>query len=79
MLNVDNGSVLTSADKAAAMDLCLHLVRLDHGSSVANTIARRLVVPPHRAGGKAQFVTIPVPARDSQPLGVRWRAGRFDR
>lgn len=45
------------------MDRCLHLVRLDHGSSVANAVARRLVVPPHRDGGQAQFVTTPVPAQ----------------
>jgi transcriptional regulator GlxA family with amidase domain len=62
VLYVDNGSVLTSAGKAAAMDLCLHLIRLDHGSSAANAAARRLVVPPHRDGGQAQFVTTPVPA-----------------
>ncbi|MEV6795360.1 helix-turn-helix domain-containing protein [Streptomyces sp. NPDC051320] len=68
VLYVDNGSVLTSAGKAAAMDLCLHLVRLDHGSAIANTLARRLVVPPHRAGGQAQFVTAPVPAQDDHPL-----------
>ncbi|MFD6891442.1 helix-turn-helix domain-containing protein [Streptomyces sp. NPDC059957] len=68
VLYVDNGSVLTSAGKAAAMDLCLHLVRLDHGSSVANKIARRLVVPPHRDGGQAQFVTTPVPAPGNHPL-----------
>ncbi|WP_412074955.1 helix-turn-helix domain-containing protein [Streptomyces xanthophaeus] len=68
VLYVDNGSVLTSAGKAAAMDLCLHLVRLDHGSAVANTLARRLVVPPHRAGGQAQFVNTPVPAQDDHPL-----------
>ncbi|MFE5481681.1 helix-turn-helix domain-containing protein [Streptomyces sp. NPDC056527] len=66
VLYVDNGSVLTSAGKAAAMDLCLHLVRLDHGSAIANTVARRLVVPPHRAGGQAQFVTAPVPALDDR-------------
>lgn len=70
VLYVDNGSVLTSAGKAAAMDLCLHLVRLDHGSSVANAVARRLVVPPHRAGGQAQFVAAPVPARDDHPLAA---------
>lgn len=65
MLYVANGSVLTSVGKAAAMDLCLHLVRRDHGSAVANTAARRLVVPPHRAGSQAQFVAAPVPARDN--------------
>jgi AraC family transcriptional activator FtrA len=68
VLYVDNGPVLTSAGKAAALDLCLHLVRLDHGSSIANTVARRLVVPPHRSGGQAQFVTAPVPDQDGHPL-----------
>jgi transcriptional regulator GlxA family with amidase domain len=80
VLYVDNGSVLTSAGKAAAMDLCLHLVRCDHGSAIANTVARRLVVPPHRAGGQAQFVTAPVPARDSHPLAglLPWVLERLD-
>jgi transcriptional regulator GlxA family with amidase domain len=81
VLYVDNGSVLTSAGKAAAMDLCLHLVRTDHGSAVANTIARRLVVPPHRDGGQAQFVPAPVPDRDDHPLTelFPWAAERLDR
>ncbi|MFI2738048.1 helix-turn-helix domain-containing protein [Streptomyces sp. NPDC018711] len=81
VLYVDNGTVLTSAGKAAAMDLCLHLVRLDHGSAVANAVARRLVVPPHRDGGQAQFVTAPVPARDDHPLTelLPWAAARLDR
>ena len=70
VLYVDNGSVLTAAGKAAALDLCLHLVRLDHGTAVANAVARRLVVPPHRAGGQAQFVAAPVPARDDHPLAA---------
>jgi transcriptional regulator GlxA family with amidase domain len=80
VLYVDNGSVLTSAGKAAALDLCLHLVRLDHGSSVANAVARRLVVPPHRAGGQAQFVTAPVPAQDDHPLAglFAWIIERLD-
>ncbi|MGW3406362.1 helix-turn-helix domain-containing protein, partial [Streptomyces zhihengii] len=70
----------TGAGKAAALDLCLHLVRLDHGSSVANAAARRLVVPPHRAGGQAQFVTMPVPERDSHPLTALfpWVLARLD-
>ncbi|MCY0937285.1 helix-turn-helix domain-containing protein [Streptomyces sp. H34-S4] len=68
VLYVDNGDVLTSAGKAAAMDLCVHLVRLDHGSANANKIARRLVVPPHREGGQAQFIATPVPAPGSHPL-----------
>jgi transcriptional regulator GlxA family with amidase domain len=80
VLYVDNGSVLTSAGKAAAMDLCLHLVRLDHGSSIANAVARRLVVPPHRDGGQAQFVTTPVPAPDNHPLAelFPWVIERLD-
>jgi AraC family transcriptional regulator, transcriptional activator FtrA len=80
VLYVDNGSVLTSAGKAAAMDLCLHLVRCDHGSAIANMIARSLVVPPHRAGGQAQFVTAPVPAQDNHPLTelFPWVTERLD-
>ncbi|MEV6606555.1 helix-turn-helix domain-containing protein [Kutzneria sp. NPDC051319] len=80
VLYVDSGSVLTSAGKAAAMDLCLHLVRSDHGSAIANTIARSLVVPPHRAGGQAQFVTAPVPAQDHHPLAelLPWATQRLD-
>ncbi|MGW0816400.1 helix-turn-helix domain-containing protein [Streptomyces viridiviolaceus] len=80
VLYVDNGSVLTSAGKAAAMDLCLHLVRLDHGSSITNALARRLVVPPHRDGGQAQFVTTPVPAPHNHPLAelFPWVIQRLD-
>ncbi|MEV0156038.1 helix-turn-helix domain-containing protein [Micromonospora sp. NPDC050686] len=80
VLYVDNGSVLTSAGKAAAMDLCLHLVRRDHGPAVANVVARRLVVPPHRAGGQAQFVTTPVPAQDGHALAelLPWVLRRLD-
>ncbi|WP_214409180.1 helix-turn-helix domain-containing protein [Sphaerisporangium fuscum] len=80
VLYVDNGSVLTSAGKAAAMDLCLHLVRLDHGSSIANAVARRLVVPPHRDGGQAQFLTAPMPAPDNHPLAelFPWVIERLD-
>ncbi|KOY56557.1 MULTISPECIES: helix-turn-helix domain-containing protein [unclassified Streptomyces] len=80
VLYVDHGTVLTSAGKAAAMDLCLHLVRLDHGSAVANEVARRLVVPPHRAGGQAQFVATPLPERPDHPLGALlvWAMERLD-
>ncbi|MEV4534402.1 helix-turn-helix domain-containing protein [Asanoa sp. NPDC049518] len=80
VLYVDNGDVLVSAGKAAAIDLCLHLIRRDHGSTVANAVARRLVVPPHRAGGQAQFVTTPVPARDDHPLATLfpWAMARLD-
>ena len=61
VLYVDDGSVLTSAGMAAGIDLCLHVVRTDHGAEVANAIARRMVVAPHRAGGQAQFIEQPVP------------------
>ncbi|GAA4235292.1 helix-turn-helix domain-containing protein [Actinomadura meridiana] len=80
VLYVDNGTVLTSAGKAAALDLCLHLVRLDHGSSITNAVARRLVVPPHRDGGQAQFVTTPAPAPTENPLAdlFPWVMRRLD-
>jgi transcriptional regulator GlxA family with amidase domain len=61
VLYVDEGDVMTSAGTAAGIDLCLHVVRLDHGAEVANAVARRMVVPPHRDGGQAQFVEAPVP------------------
>lgn len=56
VLYVDGDDILTSAGSAAGLDLCLHLVRKDHGARVANAVARRLVVPPHREGGQAQFI-----------------------
>ncbi|MBO2453487.1 helix-turn-helix domain-containing protein [Actinomadura barringtoniae] len=66
VLYVDGDDVLTSAGSAAGLDLCLHLVRKDHGAKVANAVARRLVIPPHREGGQAQFVEAAVtePATD---------------
>lgn len=62
VLYVDAGGVLTSAGSAASIDLCLHLVRSDYGADVANSVARALVVPPHRDGGQAQYVVTPLPA-----------------
>jgi AraC family transcriptional activator FtrA len=56
VLYVDEGQLLTSAGSAAGLDLCLHLVRRDYGAAVANEVARRLVIAPHREGGQAQFV-----------------------
>jgi AraC family transcriptional regulator, transcriptional activator FtrA len=61
VLYVDEGRVLTSAGSAAGIDLCLHVVRADFGPEIANRLARRLVVPPHREGGQAQFIERPVP------------------
>ncbi|NYI08297.1 GlxA family transcriptional regulator [Allostreptomyces psammosilenae] len=60
-LFIDDGSVLTSAGTAAGIDLCLHLVRSDHGSEVANSLARRLVVPAQRDGGQAQYIDRSLP------------------
>ena len=72
MLYVDDGSVLTSAGSAAGIDLCLHIVRRDHGSAVANAVARRLVIPPHRDGGQAQLIELPMPAHpDDDPIATR--------
>ncbi len=69
VLYVDAGDVLTSAGTAAGIDLLLHVVRLDHGAEVANAVARRMVVPPHRDGGQAQFVDLPMPEPDGdEPL-----------
>jgi transcriptional regulator GlxA family with amidase domain len=61
VLYVDHGDVLTSAGVAAGLDLCLHLVRTDHGAAVATEIARRTVVAPHRDGGQAQFIRRSIP------------------
>lgn len=65
VLYVDDGDVLTSAGAAAGLDVCLHLVRRDHGSAVANAVARRCVVPPWRDGGQAQYIEQPVPPATS--------------
>jgi len=79
VLYVDEHDVMTSAGMAAGIDLCLHIVRLDHGAETANTIARRMVVPPHRDGGQAQFIEQPVPVtRDSTLQRVQaWALGRL--
>lgn len=61
VLYVDEGQLLTSAGSAAALDLSLHLIRRDYGPDIANTVARRAVVPAHRDGGQAQFIQSPVP------------------
>jgi AraC family transcriptional regulator, transcriptional activator FtrA len=71
VLYVDAGSVLTSAGSAAGIDLCLHIVRRDHGSRIANAVARRLVIPPHRDGGQAQLIETPMPAHpDDDPIAT---------
>jgi transcriptional regulator GlxA family with amidase domain len=81
VLYVDEGDVLTSAGTAAAIDLCLHLLRSLSGAEVANAVARRMVVPPHRAGGQAQFVDVPVPEvreDDGIAAAMRWALEHLD-
>lgn len=60
VLFVCDGPVLTSAGSAAGLDLCLHIIRADHGEEVARRVARRMVMPPHRDGGQAQYVETPI-------------------
>lgn len=81
VLYVDEGDVLTSAGKTAALDLCLHLVRRDLGAAAANGLARRLVVPAHRNGGQAQFIAAPVEPRAADGLAptLEWARARLDR
>jgi len=68
VLYVDNGPILTSAGAAAGLDLCLHLIRRDHGSAVAADVARRSVMPLEREGGQAQFIVHPPPLPDGSSL-----------
>ncbi|MCC3770578.1 GlxA family transcriptional regulator [Streptomyces sp. UNOC14_S4] len=79
VLFVDDGGLLTSAGVASGIDLCLHIVRRDHGSAVANEVARRSVVPPHRDGGQAQYIHRPVPEpRFATTTTARaWALGRL--
>jgi transcriptional regulator GlxA family with amidase domain len=68
VLYTQDERIFTSAGECAGLDLCLHLVRLDHGSHVANTLARRMVIPPHREGGQAQYIDQPLPRAESTGL-----------
>jgi len=90
VLYVDEDPILTSAGSAAGVDLLLHIVRKDFGARVANEIARRMVMAPHRDGGQAQFIDQPVPMQASDRLGPllesirrrpgeRWTIGRMAR
>lgn len=65
---IDEGRVLTSAGSAAGLDLCLHLVRRDWGARIANHVARRLVIAPHREGGQAQYIERPVQRSERSAL-----------
>jgi transcriptional regulator GlxA family with amidase domain len=78
VLYVDDGDVLTSGGVAAGIDLCLHIVRRDFGTAVANAVARRTLVPPHRDGGQTQYIRRPLP--EPQLSGTeRARAWALDR
>lgn len=80
-LYIDDGDILTSAGTAAALDCCLHLVRRDHGAEVANRVARRMVVAPHRHGGQAQYIEQPLPEMDgADRLGTTldWAIGNLE-
>jgi AraC family transcriptional regulator, transcriptional activator FtrA len=82
VLYVDEGTLLTSAGSAAGLDLCLHLVRRDFGAATASHVARRLVLPAHRAGDQAQVLARPVPARPGATVAAlqdRVRARLADR
>lgn len=81
VLYTDDGTVLTSAGEASGIDLCLHMIRSDHGAAVANEVARRTVVPPYREGGQAQYVPYPVPdLRSSSTAAARaWALEHLDR
>jgi transcriptional regulator GlxA family with amidase domain len=72
VLYVDAGNIVTSAGTAAGIDCCLHMLRQRFGAETANAVARRLVVPPHRQGGQAQFIAQPMPAtaHDSRLAGL---------
>jgi transcriptional regulator GlxA family with amidase domain len=81
VLFIDDGDVLTAGGGAAGMDLGLHLIRVLRGASVANALARSMVVPPHRAGGQAQYIESPVPEPDlADPVGetMSWALTRLD-
>lgn len=81
VLYVDEGDIICSAGSAAGIDACLHLIRRDFDSKTANLIARRLVTPPHREGGQAQYVETPVSARAGRTIGqaIDWARARLDK
>ena len=80
VLYVRDGTVITSAGTAAGIDAALYLVRTELGSAVATTIARRMVVPPHRDGGQRQFIDRPVPTTTAESLGpvLTWMLEHLD-
>lgn len=81
VLFVDDGQVLSAAGSAAALDLCLHIIRSDHGAAVASVVSKRLVFAMHRDGGQQQFIDRPVPpAREPELAGVtQWASANLHR
>ncbi|HEX7165223.1 MAG TPA: helix-turn-helix domain-containing protein [Trebonia sp.] len=79
-LFVDDGDILTSAGVTAGVDLCLHIVRGDHGAAAANDLARALVAPPRRDGGQAQFVARCLPSANGDDLAAvrEWMLAHLD-
>ncbi|WP_067889475.1 GlxA family transcriptional regulator [Nocardia vaccinii] len=80
VLYVDHGDVATSAGTGAGIDLCLHLVRRDHGAAHAAQIARNMVLPPHRDGSQLQYATQPAPAAADESLAplLEWATSQLD-
>lgn len=80
VLFVDHGDVATSAGTGAGIDLCLHLVRADHGAAYAAQVARRMVLPPHREGSQLQYAAQPAPARADESLAplLEWATSHLD-
>jgi transcriptional regulator GlxA family with amidase domain len=81
-LYLDEGNIVTGAGAAAGIDMCLHLIRRDHGAALANSIARILVSPPHRDGGQQQFITAPLAASgegDRLADVLAWARANLDR
>lgn len=74
VLYIDDGQILTSAGTAASIDLSLHVVRQDYGANIAAAVARRMVVPPYREGGQAQYIEMPLPIVEGEPFNttVTW-------
>ena len=79
--HIDEGRVLTSAGSAAGIDLCLHVIRSDFGAEIANHVAKRLVVPPHRDGDQSQYTTATVRVQGSHNLArvIEWVPGNLHR
>jgi AraC family transcriptional activator FtrA len=81
VLYVEDTGIFTSAGTAAAIDLCLELVRQDFGAAAANEVARRMVIAPHRDGGQAQYIRWPVPPHPDRALAeaIQWAQANLDR